>query len=91
MESLGVVTSWRPDLIISDIGMPGMDGYTFIRQVRGLEPEEGGRTLALALTAYARPEDRARALRAGFQNHVPKPIEPIELIEAVASLLRWLQ
>ena len=48
MESLGVVTSWRPDLIISDIGMPGMDGYTFIRQVRGLEPEEGGRTLALA-------------------------------------------
>ena len=89
-EALGMVTAERPDLIISDIGMPGMDGYSFIRHVRQLERAEGGHTLALALTAYARPEDRARALRAGFQNHVPKPVDAVELVEAVASLVRWL-
>ncbi|HYG08492.1 MAG TPA: hypothetical protein VD835_00830, partial [Pyrinomonadaceae bacterium] len=65
---------------------PGEDGYTLIRKVRNLPPERGGRIPAAALTAYARAEDRMRALRAGFQLHVPKPVEPAELAAVVASL-----
>ncbi|MCU0687747.1 MAG: ATP-binding protein, partial [Polyangiaceae bacterium] len=68
-----------PDLLVSDIGMPGEDGYSLVRRIRALPASEGGRTPALALTAYARPEDRARALRAGFQLHLPKPVDPDEL------------
>ncbi len=66
--------------------MPGTDGYTFIAKVRALPPEEGGQTPAAALTAYARVEDRTKALRAGFQMHVPKPVEPAELVAVVANL-----
>ena len=73
-------------MLISDIGMPGEDGYALIRRVRALGPEVGGNVPAVALTAYARAEDRVRALRAGFQVHVPKPIEPAELVAVVASL-----
>lgn len=76
----------RPDMIISDIGMPGEDGYGFIRRVRALSPNEGGRTPAAALTAFARAEDRTRALRAGYQTHAAKPVEPAELTAVVASL-----
>jgi len=75
-----------PDVLVSDIGMPDMDGYELIRRVRRLRPEEGGRTPALALTAYAREEDRRRAIRAGFQSHLAKPAAPDELAEVVASL-----
>ncbi len=84
----GLVTLQRelPDMIISDIGMPGEDGYEFIKQVRQLKPEAGGRTPAAALTAFARAEDRTRALRAGYQTHVAKPVEPTELTAVVASL-----
>ncbi|RKH53884.1 response regulator [Corallococcus sp. AB050B] len=76
----------RPQVIVSDIGMPGEDGYSFIRKLRALPPEQGGQTPAIALTAFARMEDRTRALLAGFQMHVPKPIEPAELIIVLASL-----
>ncbi len=75
-----------PDVVISDIEMPGEDGFAFIRRLRQLPADRGGDTPAAALTAYARPEDRMRALIAGFQIHVPKPVEPAELITVVASL-----
>ena len=79
-----------PDLLISDIGMPEGDGYMFIRQVRDLAPEKGGRIPAIALTAYARTEDRIKALAAGFQSHVPKPVEPEEFLAVIASFVkRW--
>jgi PAS domain S-box-containing protein len=76
----------RPDILISDIGMPGEDGYSFIGHVRKLAPEGGGRIAAVALSALARPEDRTRALRAGYQIHLSKPADPSELTAAVASL-----
>ena len=85
-EGLALVRSGRPDMIVSDIGMPGEDGYEFIRKVRQLKANEGGRTPAAALTAFARAEDRTRALRAGYQTHVAKPVEPTELTAVVASL-----
>jgi PAS domain S-box-containing protein len=85
-EALERLSDDRPDMIVSDIGMPGEDGYEFIRRVRALRPEDGGRTPAAALTAFARSEDRTRALRAGYQTHVAKPVEPTELTAVVASL-----
>lgn len=66
--------------------MPEQDGYAFIAQIRQRPAERGGRTPAIALTAYARAEDRARVLLAGFQSHVAKPVEPIEILALVASL-----
>lgn len=77
---------WRPDILISDIQMPGIDGYTLMRRVRELESHRGGNIPAIALTAHTRAEDRIRALAAGFQIHVAKPIEPIELLTVVESL-----
>lgn len=77
---------WRPDVIVSDIAMPEVDGYAFIRGVRAMGKDAGGRTPAVALTALARPKDRLRALSAGFQTHMPKPVDPNELVLAVASL-----
>ena len=68
--------------------MPSEDGYSLIRSVRSLPRDRGGETPALALTAYARADDQRRALRSGFQIHIPKPVEPAELIVAVASLAR---
>ena len=85
-EAIDVLERWHPDLLISDIGMPGEDGYALIRKVRELPPDRGGRVPALALTAYARSEDRARALSAGFQTYVPKPVEPGELIAMAGTL-----
>jgi signal transduction histidine kinase/CheY-like chemotaxis protein len=76
----------RPDVLIADLGMPGMDGYALIEQVRALDPDFGGKTPAIAVTAYASPQDRLRALQAGFQNHVAKPVEPEELAIVIASL-----
>jgi len=86
-EALEVVRTATPDVLISDIGMPAQSGYDLIRRVRALPPEQGGRTPAVALTGYARMEDRTRALVAGFQTHVPKPIDPTELLIVVATAL----
>ena len=77
-----------PDLLISDIGMPEEDGYDLIRQVRELPAEAGGKVSAIALTAYARTEDRLQALRAGFQMHVAKPVELAELVAVASSLIK---
>jgi CheY-like chemotaxis protein len=77
-----------PDVLVSDIGMPGQDGYELISMVRAMEPERGGSIPAIALTAYARSEDRARVLAAGFQHHVPKPVGAGRLAMAVANLAR---
>ena len=85
-QALELVRRERPDMIVSDIGMPGEDGYDFIRKVRALPSDAGGRTPAAALTAFARAEDRTRALRAGYQSHVAKPVEAAELTAVVASL-----
>jgi len=87
-EALDLVPSFRPAVILSDIGMPGEDGYELVRKLRNLPVEQGGRTPAAALTAYARAEDRRQALRAGFEMHLPKPVEPAELIAALATLAR---
>ena len=85
-EALDVLLSVRFDVIVSDIGMPNRDGYEFIRDVRSRGPDQGGVTPAIALTAFARSEDRTRSLRAGFDLHVAKPVEPKELCAAVARL-----
>jgi PAS domain S-box-containing protein len=85
-EAFDLVVRRRPDMILSDIGMPGEDGYDFMRKVRALPADQGGRTPAAALTAFARAEDRTRALRAGYQTHVAKPVESTELTAVVASL-----
>ena len=77
-----------PDVLVSDIGMPAEDGFALISKVRAMGPERGGKIPAIALTAYARDEDRARVLAAGFQRHVAKPVEPSNLALAVASLAR---
>ncbi|HSO74177.1 MAG TPA: response regulator [Blastocatellia bacterium] len=89
-EALAVLTSEemeeRPDVLVCDISMPEVDGYALIGRVRELAPEEGGRIPAVALTAYGRAIDRIRALSAGFNMHIPKPVEPAELATVVASL-----
>lgn len=86
-EALQVISQCKPDVLVSDIGMPEEDGYSLIRKVRLLPPEEGGKIPAAALTAYARSEDRRRAIQEGYQLHLPKPIEPAELATVVASLV----
>ncbi|MCM3903706.1 MAG: ATP-binding protein [Pyrinomonadaceae bacterium] len=85
-EALEEMERQQFDVLISDIGMPLMDGYTLIEKVRQLSEEHGGRTPAAALTAYAGVEDRMRALSAGYQMHIPKPVEPSRLTTVVASL-----
>jgi CheY-like chemotaxis protein len=72
---------------VADIGLPGEDGYALIQRVRGLPPDEGGQTPAVALTAYARVEDRMRTLSAGYHMHVAKPVEPLELVTILGSLV----
>jgi CheY-like chemotaxis protein len=85
-DAIDLVRQARPDVIVSDIGMPNLDGYEMIRLIRSLPEDQGGRTPAVALTAFARSEDRRRAMMAGFQVHVAKPAEPAELVATVASL-----
>lgn len=86
MEAISALQQFHPDILVSDIGMPQEDGYTLIRKIRTLSIEQGGRIPAVALTAYARTEDRTQALLAGFQLHIPKPINPAELAVVVANL-----
>lgn len=85
-EALTLLKELRPDVLVSDLGMPGEDGFSLIGKVRALPAEEGGRTPAVALTAYARVEDRLKVLRSGFQTHLPKPVEPAELVAVVANI-----
>ncbi|HKP87671.1 MAG TPA: ATP-binding protein, partial [Blastocatellia bacterium] len=85
-EALEMLERYKPDVLVSDIGMPGEDGYALIKKVRALESERSGRIPAVALTAYARAEDRIRALTAGYNMHVPKPVEPTELAIVIASV-----
>ncbi|HEX8287279.1 MAG TPA: PAS domain S-box protein [Pyrinomonadaceae bacterium] len=84
--ALNLIQELRPDILLSDLGMPGEDGYSLIKKVRALSAEQGGTIPAAALTAYARVEDRMKVLRAGFQIHLPKPVEPAELVAVVANL-----
>jgi CheY-like chemotaxis protein len=84
---LKLLVEVHPHVIVSDISMPGQDGYNLMKQIRSMGAGFGGRELpSIALTAYARTEDRRRALLAGFQMHVAKPVDPHELAEVVASL-----
>lgn len=85
-EALSTIEAFGPDVIVSDIGMPDMDGYQFVRQLRSM-PEPWGRLPAIALTAFARAEDRDRALRAGFDLHLAKPIESSQLVAAICRLI----
>jgi signal transduction histidine kinase/ActR/RegA family two-component response regulator len=86
-DALVAVVGWKPDLILSDIGMPGEDGYSLIEKIRHLDPALGGTTPAIALTGYARVEDRVQALSAGYHMFVPKPVDPIELGTTIVSLI----
>jgi PAS domain S-box-containing protein len=85
-EALIALQEFQPNVLVSDIGMPLEDGYSLIRKVRALSTEQGGKIPAVALTAYARAEDRMQALLAGFQLHVPKPVSPVELAAVIANL-----
>jgi PAS domain S-box-containing protein len=87
-EALEEFERSRPDVLISDIGMPNEDGYELIRKIRQLPAASGGTIPAIALTAYARAEDRLRILREGYQMHVPKPVELVELVTVIASLVQ---
>jgi CheY-like chemotaxis protein len=85
-EALTVLDDWQPDVIVSDIGMPDLDGYAFVRQLRARPATQGGHIPALALSAFARAEDRELALRSGYQGHIAKPVEPADLVKAIATL-----
>jgi PAS domain S-box-containing protein len=86
-EALATLAQFKPDVLLSDIGMPDMDGYMLMRQVRALPPEQGGTIPAITLTAYAGEIDHRQAMAAGFQRHIAKPVEPEALVEAIANLL----
>jgi signal transduction histidine kinase len=86
-EALALIQTAPPDVLVSDIGMPGVDGYEFLRAVRRLPDSRGGQVPAIAVTAFARPEDRERALAAGYQCHLGKPVDEHALVSAVLSLL----
>ncbi len=86
-EAHEVLTRFNPDVILSDIGMPTQDGYEFMRTLR----LRGNKTPAVALTAFARPEDHIRSIQAGFQTHLPKPVEPAELLAVIAGLTGWFE
>jgi CheY-like chemotaxis protein/two-component sensor histidine kinase len=88
IEALQILPNSKPDVLLSDIGMPEMDGYMLIRQVRTWQPQEGGQIPAIALTAYAGEYDRQQAFNAGFQMHVSKPTEPSQLVAAVTKLAK---
>jgi len=87
-EVLVNLAAFQPSVLVSDIAMPEIDGYTLIQQVRALPPTQGGQIPAIALTAYAREDDRQRAISSGFQHHITKPLEPERLVQAVVTLTR---
>jgi signal transduction histidine kinase/CheY-like chemotaxis protein len=87
-EATAAFAAEIPDVLVSDVGMPAQDGYDLIRRIRALPADQGGDIPAAALTAYARADDRRRALHAGYSIHIPNPVEPAELVAVVASLTR---
>jgi len=87
-EALALVEDWLPHLVVADVEMPDEDGYSLVRRLRLLSPDRGGTTPTVAVTAYGRVEDRIRSVAAGFDLHLPKPVEPAELIAVVANLAR---
>jgi CheY-like chemotaxis protein len=89
-EALAAIQTWKPDLLISDIGMPYEDGYSLIKSVRQSE-QQPGQLPAIALTAYASVEDRMRAISAGFHAHVAKPVEPEQLLTTIADVVGRLK
>jgi PAS domain S-box-containing protein len=89
VEALATFTQYRADILLSDIGMPEVDGYMLMRQVRALPHQQYGQIPAIALTAYAGEIDYQKAMEAGFQRHIPKPIDPAKLVEAIADLVRY--
>jgi CheY-like chemotaxis protein len=84
-EALALLQHRRPDLLVSDLGMPEMDGYGLLERIRAMGPAQGGDLPAIALTAFARAEDRQRVLSSGFLAHIAKPVEPAELVAKVAA------
>lgn len=86
-SAMEALTRHKPEVVVSDIGMPGMDGFELLRRIRQLPREAGGATPAIALTAFARPEDRRRALQVGYDGHLTKPIEPASILHELARLL----
>lgn len=86
-EALATFSAWRPDILVSDIGMPVEDGYALIEKIRRLTAEEGGEIPAIALTAFAGTQDREHAISSGFQQHLSKPVEPVNLARTVARIL----
>lgn len=86
-EALRVLAQLKPDVLLSDIGMPDVDGYMLMRQIRALPPEQGGKIKAIAVTAYAGEADHQQIIRAGFQGRITKPIDPAELAKAIASVV----
>src|SRR2546429_1419975 len=87
-EAVALVEDWLPHLVVADVEMPDEDGYSLVRRLRLLSPDRGGATPTVAVTAYGRVEDRIRSVAAGFDLHLPKPVEPAELIAVVANLAR---
>jgi CheY-like chemotaxis protein len=87
-EALAACDEWRPDILIADIVMPKEDGYTLMKKLRAREKANGGHIPAIALTAHARREDRLRAISVGYESHIPKPVDPIDLLSVVASLTK---
>jgi CheY-like chemotaxis protein len=87
-DGFDLLQLWKPQVLVSDIGMPEEDGYAFIRKVRALSSEEGRNLPAIALTGYVRVEERMRSLEAGYQMLVPKPVEVGELAGTIATLIR---
>jgi CheY-like chemotaxis protein len=85
-DALKTFLEWKPDVLVSDLGMPGEDGYALIDRVRSLRPEQGRDIPAAALTAHVRDEDRVLALAKGYQAHIKKPVDPTHLAAAVATL-----
>ncbi|MEH1873011.1 PAS domain S-box protein [Nostoc sp.] len=87
MEALRIMPQFQPNMLLSDIGMPELDGYMLMRQIRGMSPEQGGTIPAIALTAYATEADSQQAIAAGFWQHITKPVEPAKLLQAIAKVI----
>jgi CheY-like chemotaxis protein len=87
-DALATVKSWKPDCIVSDLGMPGEDGYELIKKVRALGKKDGGKIPAIALTGFAGPHDKMQAIAAGYQTHIPKPVDLGDLTSEIVRLVQ---